>query len=160
MTLYEINENIRQIIETGFSVDEETGEIKFEEKDLEMLAIARDEKVENLGLFIKELNAEAEAIKQEKMNLEKRQRAALKKADRLKDYLEAMLNGDKFKTARLSISYRTSESLEVKDISKVPQEYLRYSDPEVNKTDLKKAIKNGEVIEGVELISKTNIQIK
>ena len=36
-TLYEIDRAIEQVIETGFSWDEETGEVLFEEGDLEQL---------------------------------------------------------------------------------------------------------------------------
>ena len=56
MTLWEINDNIRKAIEQGF--DEETGEI-FDASDLEALQIQRDEKIESIALYIKDLTAEA-----------------------------------------------------------------------------------------------------
>ena len=54
MTLYEIQDNIRQAIEQGFN--EETGEI-FDASDLEALQIQRDEKIESIALYIKDLTA-------------------------------------------------------------------------------------------------------
>ena len=89
MTLYEIQDNIRKAIEQGF--DEETGEI-LDTNALEALEIQRDEKIENIALFIKNLKAEAEAIKAEKMNLAKRQQTAENKAEWLKQYLTKCLD--------------------------------------------------------------------
>ena len=83
-----------------------------------------------------------------------REKACKNKAESLKRYLQSALGGEKFKTAKVSISYRKSES------AKIPDEYLKYLEPEVKKTDLKKAIKAGETFEGVSLVEKQNIQIK
>jgi hypothetical protein len=42
----------------------------------------------------------------------------------------------------------------------LPDEFLRFKNPEINKADLKKAVKNGLKIDGVRLVSKENISIK
>jgi hypothetical protein len=42
----------------------------------------------------------------------------------------------------------------------IPDEYLRVKEPEVNKTDLKKALKAGKQIAGVYIVENQNIQIK
>lgn len=49
MTLYEINEQIQKAIELGF--DPETGEI-LDASALEQLQIDRDEKIENICLYM------------------------------------------------------------------------------------------------------------
>lgn len=59
MKLYEINEQIMACI------DNETGEIIDTDK-LNELQIAKDEKIENLALWYKDLLAEANALKEEK----------------------------------------------------------------------------------------------
>ena len=59
MTLFEINEQIQKAIELGF--DPETGEI-LDASALEQLQIDRDEKIENICLYIKDLTAEAKAL--------------------------------------------------------------------------------------------------
>lgn len=64
--LYEINESIVAAFERG--IDAETGEI-LSEKALEELAkleMERDEKVEGIALWIKNLLADAEVLKKEK----------------------------------------------------------------------------------------------
>ena len=93
MRLYEINEEIMQC------VDFETGEVIDEGKlnDLQML---REEKIENIGLWIKDLKAEAKAIAEEVKALNARKKAAENKAESLKQYLAMVLDGEKFKTAR------------------------------------------------------------
>lgn len=160
MTLYELNDSIRRAIEQGF--DEETGEI-FDADALEALEIQRDEKIENIALFIKELTAEAKAIKEEKMTLAKRQQTAENKAEWLKQYLTKCLDGEKFKTAKVAISYRKSETVEFIDgfdINLLPDQYQRKRDPEADKTALKDALKEGKEIYGVYLEDHTNTIIK
>lgn len=151
--LYEINEQILNC------VDMETGEIIDMDK-LQKLQLAFDEKVEGIACWIKNLISDAEAIKVEKNILAEREKACKNKAESLKNYLHSALAGQKFKTAKVSIYYRKSKSVEVADVAKIPEEYLKYSEPEVRKTDIKKAIEAGEVFEGVELVEKQNIQIK
>ena len=152
-SLYEINEAILNC------VDMETGEIIDEER-LNELQMAFDCKVENIALWIKDLLAEAEAVKTEKNNLAKRQQVCENKAKSLKEYLSKFLAGEKFKTSKVSISYRKSESVEVEDITKLDDDYLKYSEPAVDKAKVKKALKDGVELEGVKLVENNNIQIK
>jgi len=155
MKLYEIDEKILSL------VDEETGEIADLEA-LEALEMERDAKISNIGCWIKDLKAEAEAIKAEKQNLEKRQKVAENKAEQLKGFLTRYLNGAKYKDARVSISYRSSVSTEVDealDLNKLPEEFKKVK-VEANKTAIKEALQAGEVIEGCRLVEKTNIQIR
>lgn len=42
----------------------------------------------------------------------------------------------------------------------LPEELLKYKEPEINKTELKKRLKSGEVINGAELVQRNNMQIK
>lgn len=152
-TLYEINQEILNC------VDMETGEIIDMDK-LGELQLAFDVKVENIALWIKNLLSDAEAIKAEKNRLAERQKSCENKAKSLKEYLNTYLEGQKFKTPKVSISYRRSESVEVTDISKVDKEYLKAIEPEVDKTKIKKAMKDGAEIKGVTLVQNQNMQIR
>ena len=80
MTIYEIDQSIASL------VDPNTGEIGDYDMFCE-LQMEREAKVENMALWIKNLNAEADAIKAERDNLYEREKAARNKADRLKKYL-------------------------------------------------------------------------
>ena len=53
MNIYEINKAIEDILEDGFSVDEETGEILFDESNLNALDAEISEKIENVACYIK-----------------------------------------------------------------------------------------------------------
>lgn len=153
MKLYEIEQEILSC------VDMETGEIIDIEK-LEQLEMCRDEKIENICLWIKNLTSDAEALKAEKDAFEKRQKAAEDKVARLKNFLTNYLDGNKFETTKVKVSFRGSESVEVADISALPEKFLKFKDPEPDKTAIKTAIKAGDVVAGASIVQKQNIQIK
>ena len=158
MTLYEINSEIMSCI------DMETGEVIDTEK-LNELQLERDAKIENVALWIKELKAEAEAIKQEKLALADRQRVAENKAESLKNWLAYALNGEKFKTAKCSVSFRITESVEVTEeglesLMNGHDELLTYKAPEPNKKAIKQALKDGLNVAGVQLVQNTSTIIK
>lgn len=161
MTLYEIDERIVDALERA--IDTDTGEIKDELalKELDSLQMERDDKIEGVGLWIKDLNAEAKAIKEEEAALKVRRIQTENKAENLKKYLVYALSGSKFKSPKLSISYRSSESVNI-SVSPfdIPEDYLRYKDPEPDKTLIKQALKEGKTINGCELVKNTNIQIR
>ena len=158
MTIYEINEEILNCI------DLETGEI-IDIDRLNDLQLERDAKIENVACWIKELKAEAEAIKTEKQTLAERERVAENKAESLKKWLAYALDGQKFKTSKCSISYRKSESVEVTEegLNNLMQEHnelLTYKAPEPNKKAIKDALKDGLSVEGVQLVQNTSTIIK
>mgnify|MGYP002516159834 CR=1 FL=1 len=155
MTLYEISQEILECI------DQETGEVIDEER-LTALNMAFDQKVSNVACWIKDLLAEAEAIKTEKQNLARRQQVCENKAESLKKWLAFALNGEKFKDARCNISYRKSTSvafLEDFNIDTLPEEFKKVT-VEPRKTEIKNAIKGGAEFDGVVLEEKTNMVIQ
>jgi len=163
MKLYELNHLIDEILENDFIIDEETGEITMDVDSLDQLEMERNEKIENIGCFIKDQDAFIEALKAEKRNLDKKIKVATNKIEWLKAYTNKCLDGEKFQSPRVSISYRKSESVEVDEarIGELPEEYKRTKiTVEADKTELKKALKDGAVIDGVQLVIKNNIQIK
>ena len=158
MTIYEIDKEILNCI------DPETGEIIDIDK-LNELELERDAKIENVACWIKELKAEAEAIKAEKLALAERQKVAENKAESLKKWLAYALNGEKFKTAKCSVSFRKSEVVEITDeglnnLMKEHDELLTYKAPEPNKTAIKQALKDGLSVQGVRLGCNTSVIIK
>ena len=153
MTLYEIDQKLLDCI------DLETGEILNEER-LNELQMERDEKVEKVALWIKELKAEAEALKAEKQSFADRQRAAENKIESLKKWLADALNGEKFKTTKVAVSFRKTKSVEVADIFALDENYVKYSEPTADKAAIKKAIEAGEIVKGAQLVEGTSISIK
>lgn len=159
MTLYELNEAMRNF---DLEIDEETGEI-LNADELEMLTLEHDIKLKNCVWWYKNIKAEAEALKLEKMKLAKRQQTAERKAEWMKAYIDADLCGKSFKPeddVTVNVSYRKSKVVECEDIYRVSDEYLRYKEPELDKTKVKKAIADGIKVDGCTIVEKNNIQIK
>ena len=141
-------------------VDEETGEVIDFEK-LSALTMELGEKIENIALWIKNLEADAEAFKREEEAFEERKKAAANKAESLRRYLDTALNGQKFATERVSVSFRSSKAVQIAENTELPAEYIK---TKVEKTpDRKKigdALKNGIAIPGCALVTNRNMQIK
>lgn len=163
MKLFDIDERLAACVKLDESrvVDTESGEII----DLEAIAaleMERDKKIENLGCWYKNLLADAEALKAQKNAFAKREKAAKAKAESLKGFLGRYLNGKKFETAKVAMSFRKSEAVEfdAKCIGDVPEEFLKFKDPELDKVAVQKAIKAGETVPGCELVQRQNLQIK
>ena len=155
MTIFDIDEAILKL------VDEETGEV-VDIEALEALEMERDKKVSNIACWIKQLDAEAEAIKAEKKKLADRQTAKENKAKALREFLVRVLNGEKYEDSRCKVSYRRSESVEVAediDYNNIPDDYVKVV-RSIDKTAIKTAIKAGHTFKGVQLVQNTSIQVK
>lgn len=154
MNLYQINAEILSCI------DSETGEIIDLEK-LSSLNLLREEKIESVGTWIKELKAEITAIKAEEESLAERRKAKEHKVNQLSEWLVSALNGEKFETAKVSMSFRKSVSVDVTDETAIPSEYLKEKiTVSVDKTAIKAAIKSGIEVAGASLVERSNITIK
>ena len=153
MNLFEIENEIMSC------VDMETGEIIDVEK-LEQLQMDRDSKIENIACWIKNLAADAEALKAQKQAFADRQKAAENKVESLKKYLAAHLGGQKFSTDKVEISFRKTSAVNVTDMAQIPEEFLKYAEPTVDKTAIKNAIKAGAVVAGAEVVEGQSITIK
>lgn len=153
MKLFEIDEEIMKC------VDVETGEI-IDEVKLQQLQMARDIKIENIACWIKNILSDAEALKAQKQVFADRQKAAENKAESLKRYLSKVLEGQKFTTDKVAVSFRKTSSVNVTDITQLKEEYLKYADPTPDKTAIKNAIKAGKDVAGAEIVEGQSISIK
>lgn len=154
--LYDI---VREIEDFEYEIDEKTGEI-LNANQLDALELERDNKIEQLCLYVKNLKSDAAAYKAEKDGFAKKQKAAENKAESIKNYIAYILAGDKFKTDRVTVSYRKSEQVECLDMSLVDDDYLRFKEPELDKTKIKKALKEGIKVGGCMLVERQNMNIK
>ena len=161
MRLYDIDQQLERLLEldTERMVDAETGEILTAE-EIDKLQMDRAEKIEGCLLVIKNKQAEAEAIDAEIKRLTERKRTLTNKEKWLREYVATSLNGEKFSTARVTVSYRKSESVEVTCAPENLPELFRKTTYSPDKTNLKKALKDGVEIAGVQLVTKLNLQIK
>jgi hypothetical protein len=162
MKIYEIPGALRELLDR-LDADPDTGEV-----DGEALAAyaeynaAAAEKLEGTACYVRELKAEAGAIKAEEERLAKRRKALENKSERLKNYmmpaLEAM--GGKVKGVMASVRIGKSQAVTVFDIDALPDAFKHVKttiDPD--KVALKKALKSGEVIPGAALEDRQSVVI-
>lgn len=164
MTLYEIMIGIEEAYDACY--DEETGEINEAAYTLlEDLEADKDKKVENIAMLIKNLRAEAAALKAEKMEFAKRQAAAEKKAEWYTDYLAKCLVPDyvdgkkKWEYQRAVLSFRKSDAVVIDDPDIIDDEFMIIK-KEPSKAEIKKALKDGAFMMGAHLEENLNLQVK
>ncbi len=165
MKLYELTQNYRNLEslldnlgeQEGLTVEMIHGALGQVEDDI-------NTKIENTCKVIKEIEADSIGIDEEIKRL-----AALKKqkenaVKKLKEYVEFEMNGiglTKVEGKLFKISFRKSKVVKVIDETKIPKEFIKIKTTEtISKTDLGKALKNGEIIEGAELVENKSLQIK
>lgn len=151
-------------IEIEKCVNPETGE--FDEDRFNALTMARDEKIESLICYYKDVIAMAKAIKEEENILTERRKREENKANRLKEFIKYALAGEKFKTAKGSVSYRDTESVEVGENfvewaqNNDRDDLLSYKKPDASKTAIKAAIESGEKGIPAMIVQNTSVIIK
>ena len=152
--LYEIDLGILECL------DAETGEIIDPER-LDALFMERNQKIENVALWVKNLLSDAEAIRAEKEALADREAKCRKKADDLKTWLAKALEGQKFNTARCAVSFRKSTRLEVLNPDSIPAELMVETiTTKPDATRIKALLKDGNLVGGCRLVENLNTQIK
>jgi len=134
------------------------------EDTLEGCAEECDKKAVGCALISRELAANAKMIRDAAAELVERARKIEARSERLEGYLQTNM-----KTAQrlrienpfVTIALREGrdESVEVIDLATLPLEFVRMK-AEVNKTELKKALKSGKEIEGARLIVKDRLEIR
>lgn len=160
MKLYEINEEILKC------VDQETGEVIDFEK-FAALNMERDMKLENVALWIKDLTAEAKAIREEEKALAERRRSAENKAESLKKWLLENV-GKGLKTPRCSVSVRNNpekpvfedEDAFIRWAMKCDDDLLIYPEPQIDRAEVRRALAAGWTHEGVRLERTQSVIIK
>ncbi|MEG1608521.1 MAG: siphovirus Gp157 family protein [Clostridia bacterium] len=161
-SLYEISSKLANLE----FVDMETGEVN--EEMLNDLEMSFSDKAKNIALFIKNLNADAKAIKEEEKSLAERRKAKENKIDALERYLLSMIeltNKSKLEFAECVISTRKSTFVEVDEkfvqwANDNAKELLVYKEPNADKAAIKEAIKSGEKFEFARIVENINLSIK
>lgn len=166
MTLYEIDASIEALVSKA--VDPDTGVFNGDSSAWEELAIAREQKIENTALYIKNLRAEATALLQEEQNLRRRREIVENKIGWLWQNLNRSLGGENFETARASIRFRKNPpGVDIKDAEQAMRwakescpDAINFSRPTLSKATLLKLLKDGEEIPGCELVQNLRMEVK
>lgn len=118
----------------------------------------------NIASWVRNLEAEAKAIKEAQDAMDKRRKAATAKAERLRNYLHhglKLAGVEKIPFPHFVISVKQCpESVQIAPGALIPNQYLRYTDPEPNKVAIKEALKAGTEIPGCSLARSEKLEIK
>lgn len=112
-------------------------------------------KAENYAKVMKNLDGDVEALDNEIRRLMSRKKALENNIKNMKKALQSMMTitgKTKFKTDLFSFGIRKNTPAVVMDeqyIENVPERFLKYKEPEINKTAIKEAIMAGENLEGL-----------
>lgn len=165
MKLYELTQNYRNLEslldnlgeQEGLTVEMIHGALGKVEDDI-------NDKIENTCKVIKEIEADSIGIDEEIKRLSALKKQRENAVKNLKEYVEFEMNGiglTKIEGKLFKISFRKSKVVKVLDETKIPKEFIKVKITEsISKTDLGKALKSGEIIEGAELVENKTLQIK
>lgn len=160
MKLYEIPTKIRAVLD-GIDCDPETGEI-LNADALHAVEAEASEKIEATALYLRELDAEAKAAKDEADRMLARVKSMQKRSDYLKSMLlEALRATGKVKTARVTVSIRTTKAVEIEEGADLPEAYTTVKTTvSPNKVAIKQALLDGGCVPGCELIERESVSIR
>lgn len=159
----------REIDERLLALVDEEGEI-LDIEEFKQLQMDRTAKVEGIAEWCLDLRDEQDALKKEIERLTARKRAAERKEARLREFLQIITNGAKVKTARVSVSFRQTEAVEIFDEAAVREiastdprfaDVLRYKEPEISKAEIKRLIQEQQVeVPGAAMVNRVSTIIK
>lgn len=155
-TLYELNGALLQLqrmIEDGAEGLDDT---------LESIELAVGEKLEGYAMVIKNIESDIEGLKAEEKRLAERRKAMENSVVRMKNAMaDALLTveGNRLKTDKFTFSFRKSTSVQIEDETIVPPQFCKTTTT-VNKSDIAKALKNGDAILGVSLVENQSLSIR
>lgn len=164
MKLYEYDERMEE------AFDPETGEI--DEALVNALWEERDQRIENFIRWIKDQEAEAEALKAEEKRLAERRKVLENAAGRGRAYIQRVLDGSRFFCTAGAVSYRKTTAVEIPNAAALIRwaqdtgndQILKYADPEISKTELKKLLQGDGPVTVPEalaqIVTRNSMQIK
>lgn len=160
MKLYEIAPALRFALD-DIVVDEETGEI-LQADALHAVEVEAAEKIEATALYLRELDAEAKAAKDEADRMLARVKSMQKRSDYLKSMLlEALHATGKVKTARVTVSIRTTQAVAIDEGANLSEAYTTVKHiVSPNKVAIKQALIDGIEVPGCHIEERESVQIR
>lgn len=170
MTLYELTEEFLRLQQ--WLEEEDADEDQALNDTLEMVSQDFEQKADSYGMVIRNLEADAAEIKaQEDILLDEVKRLRSKRCgiehstDRMKAAIQRALEliGKKsLKTEKFTFSNRSSSSvvIDAETVFDIPDDYLRYKDPEPDKTAIKKYLDDHPDCEWAHMETKVSLTLR
>ena len=164
MNLYQLHEGYLNLVEVLENAGEDDNLRELVNNSLNEIEDSIKDKADNVVRFIRNLESDVNAIKEEEKRLVEMRKKREKQVENLKQYLfdfTKVADGQKIKGSIFTVSIKKNPaSVVVDDLEAIPEEYKRVKTViEADKTLLKKALKDGEVA-GVHLEQKESLNIK
>ena len=163
MTIYELTDEYRQLLEMAEDPDVDPQTLA---DTMESIEAEIEIKADGYARVMKSMEADEEALAKEIKRLQERKsrlettRKNMK--ERLKQAMEAT-GKTKFKTELFSFGIQNnapSVVIDVEDVFKIPDDFLKYKDPEPDKTLIKQAINNGQKLDFAHLEQTQSLRIR
>lgn len=152
MTLYQLTDQLSMLLEMMEDPDVDADAVLDTADAIEM---DFNDKADGYAKIIGAVNADVEAVDTELKRLAARKAAMVNKVARLKAHLQKsmeLVGKTKFKTALFSFGIQNnapSVVLEEDDPYKLPEEFIRYRVPEIDKKAIAEALKRGDDLTGI-----------
>lgn len=152
MNLYELSSNFAELFDL---IENEEVEQEVLADTLEAIEDGIENKVDNIAKIIKNLDGAVEVFKKEENRIAIRRKVMENRVKWLKEYLLLSLDVTKKKKIEAGTfvvrKQKNPMSVIVSDKSKLPKKYLIPQEPKEDKDAIKKALKNGEKVDGAEI---------
>ena len=161
MNLYEIDTQYTSAMNSA--INPYTGEIVDDKlfSEFEKLAEQKEKKILNIAAMYKNIIADAQKIKLEKLKLARRQKVCENKAESLKRYVRSFISEkEKYSDARVSVSWRKSHQVNVYCEADILPEEFQNIKITADKKKIKDAIDSGIHINHCNIKENNNLQIK
>lgn len=157
-TLYELTDEYQTLLELAQDPEVDADMIRDTMEGIEgELSI----KLDGYGVVLKELDGREDLLEKEIKRLTAMKKACTDNKARMKGNIQAAMEAvgkPKIKTDKFSFSIKNNPEsvvMDVKTWQEVPEAYLRYKDPEPDKTKIKDAIKAGMDLSGIAHMERT-----
>ena len=173
LTSWGLTEAIFNVIENGFYADEETGEVFFTSDDLDALEEKFDDKLNGICGYIKKTEAQADALKNRKKEIEDNIKYYENRVERLSEFLKSLMsanNIDKKELKDYRLGTRKTSSVNITDenaVYKFLDEHPEYNETckkvETKTSLIKKGLKEvlvNENVPGAQIVEGKSISIK
>ena len=164
MTIYEITSDYLQLMQMMEDPDLDPQTLA---DTMEGIEGELEDKADNYARVMKNMEADLNGIKAEIDRLSTRKKTIENNIKRMNEALQFSMETTgktKFKTELFSFGIRKNAPAVVMDepyIENIPERFLKYSDPTINRSAIKEAIQNGEDLEGLaHLESSTSLSIR
>ena len=158
VTLLELTSDYRQILEM---MDDPELDPQVLKDTMEGIEGALEDKFDGYAAILRTMAAQKKMLEEEKKRLEARIASWDSNMKRMKEFMTFSMQSTgktKFKTAQNSFwIQKNPESvvMDTEDWEKIPEDFLRYKDPEPDKTKIKEALKAGVKFDGVAHLEQT-----